>query len=79
MFGERGKKGCFMSLEGKEQSQVKLRALIWERCYYRSEGVSYWLNWESCHMPGLEMLLTWLGHTGSWATRFDFVDNALKK
>lgn len=30
-------------------------------------------------MPGLEMLLTWLGHTGSWATQFDFVDNTLKK
>lgn len=73
-------KGCFMLLPGKDRSQVKLRALIWEWCYYRSEGVSCWLNRESCHMQELQMLLvTRPQHAVACTTRFGFVDNAEKK
>lgn len=51
--------GCFILLWGRDRGQVKLRALIWEWCYYRSLGVGYALNWEASHMRRQQRRITW--------------------
>lgn len=51
--------GCFILLWERERGQVKLRALIWEWCYYRSLGVGYALNWEASHMRRQQRRITW--------------------
>lgn len=51
--------GCFILLWRRDWSQVKLRALIWEWCYYRSLGVGYTLNWEASHMRTQQRQITW--------------------
>lgn len=56
---EKKENGCFILLGGRNQGQVKLRALIWEWCYYRSLGVGYALNWEASHMRRQQRRITW--------------------
>lgn len=70
--------GCFILLWGRDLGQVKLRALIWEWCYYRSLGVGYALNWEAGHMRRQQRRITWgsVGALLQWS--FIFFTTRLK-